>query len=99
MVAPALGLDVMKPNSHAPRRAEPRPAYGAFQVLVVTAVLLATLLALLVAVSDPLVAVGVAALAVAAGLGGRAVARLHAARDGDRRRGYCIPGTDICLRM
>lgn len=99
MVSWAQGLDVMRPNSHAPRRAEPRPAYSASQVLLVSAAMLAALVALLVAVSHPVAVAGAVALLVAVRLGGGALARLVRARDGDRRRGYCIPGTDICLRV
>lgn len=65
----------------------------------VTAPALVALLALLVAVSHPTAAVGVAVVALAGRRVGRAVRRRLApprARSRTARR-LCVPGTDVCL--
>jgi hypothetical protein len=90
----------MRPDAERLARGEPNPVPGASATSPVsaTALLLAALIGLLVAVSYPTASAAVGATVLGVRYGARPLAgRLRrAARERDVRP-VCMPGTDVCL--
>lgn len=83
-------LDVMRRDDTAPN-----PVYGLGQILVVTGVLFAGVLAVLVAVANPVAAVGAVAAAALTALA--TTVTLDYRRTVGRTRELCVPKTGVCV--